>query len=89
MEKYRFFNDGVNDPRSYNAEDFAEYFGRVLTNGILNGGTNLQVTTAGTNMQSNIADGYAWVNGYLYKVEGGHVLWNGQDIGNTLMSRHR
>lgn len=74
MEKFRFFNDGVDDPRSYNAEDFAEYFGRVLTNGILNGGTNLQVATAGTNMQSTIADGFAWVEGYLYKVEGGHAV---------------
>jgi hypothetical protein len=73
-EKSGFFDSTVEDPREYTADEFAEYFRRVLTDGIFNGGTNLQVTADGTNMNVNIADGYAWIQGYMYKVYDGHTL---------------
>jgi hypothetical protein len=73
-EKSGFFDSIAEDPREYTADEFAEYFRRVLTDGIFNGGTNLQVTADGTNMNVNIADGYAWIQGYMYKVYDGHTL---------------
>lgn len=73
-EKSCFFDSTAEDPREYTADEFAEYFRRVLTDGIFNGGTNLQVTADGTNMNVNIADGYAWIQGYMYKVYGAHTL---------------
>lgn len=73
-EFYRFFDSTIDDKRYYTADEFAEYFRSMLTSGILNGGTNLQVNSLGTDMNINIQDGYAFINGYLYKVEGGHEL---------------
>ncbi|MBY6269773.1 hypothetical protein [Parageobacillus thermoglucosidasius] len=73
-EKSLFFDSTAEDPREYTADEFAEYFRQVLTDGIFNGGTNLQVTADGTNMNVNIADGYAWIQGYMYKVYDGHTL---------------
>lgn len=73
-EFYRFFDSTIDDKRYYTADEFAEYFRSILTSGILNGGTNLQVNSLGTDMNINIQDGFAFINGYLYKVEGGHEL---------------
>lgn len=69
-EKYMFFDsiDGE-DERTYTADEFAEFFRQVISTGILNGGTNLQVTCSGTNMDILILLGYAWVEGYLYKID--------------------
>ncbi len=68
-ELYRFFDsiDGE-DERSYTADEFAEYFRQVISSGILNGGTNLQVVCSGTDMNVSILPGYAWLEGYLYKI---------------------
>lgn len=65
-ELSRFFNH-VDGDRVYNADEFAEYFRQVLTSGILNGGTNLQVTCNGTDRISRINPGKAWLEGYFYK----------------------
>ena len=73
-EFYRFFDSTIDDIREYTAEEYSEYFRMVLTNGIYNGGTNLQVTAGGGNMTTDIADGYAIINGYLYKVHNGVTL---------------
>lgn len=69
-ERYRFFDsvDGE-DERSYTADEFAEYFRQLLSSGIFNGGTNLQVTTTGSDMNISIQEGYAWLEGYLYKID--------------------
>ncbi|SKC57563.1 hypothetical protein [Maledivibacter halophilus] len=69
-EKYMFFDsiDGE-DERFYTADEFAEYFRQLISNGIFNGGDNLRVTTTGTDMSINIKEGYAWIEGYLYKIE--------------------
>lgn len=68
-EKYCFFDSTPEDERVYTADEFAEYFRRVLTDGIFNGGTNLKVEASGTNIQTFIQPGYAWLQGYMYKVD--------------------
>lgn len=69
-EKYMFFDsiDGE-DERSYTADEFAEYFKQFISNGILNGGDNLSVTADGDDMTIEIKPGYAWIEGYLYKID--------------------
>jgi hypothetical protein len=69
-EKFRFFDsvDGE-DERYYTADEFAEYFRQLISSGIFNGGTNLQVTCTGTDMNVQINEGYAWLGGYLYKID--------------------
>jgi hypothetical protein len=72
MPEYsRFFDSTPEDERYYSADEFAEYFRRLLTNGIFNGGTNLQVGCDGTNIMTYINEGFAWIEGYMYKIEGG------------------
>lgn len=66
-EEYRFFNH-IDGDRQYFADDFAEYFRQVLTNGILNGGTNLQVYCNGSDRVARIKPGRAWIEGYFYKL---------------------
>lgn len=70
MEKYGFF-DSIEgeDERLYTADEFAEYFRQVISTGILNGGENLQVVCTGTDMSIQIKQGYAWLEGYLYKID--------------------
>lgn len=63
------FDSTADDPREYSASKFADYFGQVLTNGVFNGGTNLQVTCSGTDINSRVQPGYAWIKGYMYKVD--------------------
>lgn len=70
-EFYRFFDSTLDDIREYTADEYAEYFRMVLTSGIYNGGTNLQAYSKGTSMSVDIKDGFACINGYLYKVQGG------------------
>lgn len=70
-EFYRFFDSTLDDIREYNAEDVAEYFRLALTSGIYNGGTNLQVVASGGDMSVDVVDGFACINGYLYKVSEG------------------
>lgn len=70
-ELCRFFDsiDGQDD-RVYTADEFAEYFRQFIRNGIFNGpGNNLQVGTEGQDMQTFIEPGYAWIEGYLYKID--------------------
>ena len=69
MEKSSFFNAksvGGEWDRTYTAEDFANYFGTVLTNGVFpSPSTNLQVV-ANNDMTVNIKQGSAFINGYMY-----------------------
>lgn len=67
-EKSGFFDSTADDIRAYPARDFAEYFARLLTNGVFNGGTNLEVTAAGNDANVRLNVGYAWINGYVYSV---------------------
>lgn len=68
MAEYSRFFDHIDGDRSYNADDFAEYFRQVLTSGILNGGENLQVYVNGTDRIARIKPGKAWIEGYFYKL---------------------
>lgn len=69
-ERFRFFDsiDGE-DERFYTADEFAEYFRQFIRNGIFNGGENLKVGTGGKDMKVFINPGYAWIEGYLYKID--------------------
>jgi len=66
MQKSGFFNSNSGD-RIYNAEDFASYFGDLVSNGIFHrNADNLRVTAA-TGMQVLVLAGSAWINGYHYE----------------------
>lgn len=67
-EHFRFFNSTEQDPREYQASEFAEYFSRFLTDGVYteNGLMGLKVSTiSGFNIK--VSPGYAFIRGYLYK----------------------
>ena len=71
MERYMFFDsvDGE-DERYYTADEFADYFRQFIRNGIFNGdGDNLKVGTEAQDMHTYIKPGYAWIEGYLYKID--------------------
>lgn len=69
-EKHRFF-DSIEgeDERQYTADEFAEYFRQFIRNGIFSGGENLKVETNEQDMKVFINPGYAWIEGYLYKID--------------------
>lgn len=69
-EVYRFFDsiDGE-DERNYTADEFADYFRQFIRNGIFSGGNNLKVETNEEDMKIFIHPGYAWIEGYLYKID--------------------
>ncbi|OAB48452.1 hypothetical protein [Paenibacillus antarcticus] len=67
-QKSGMFDSTIDDPREYAAREFAEYFARMLTNGVFNGGQYLQVTATGTNSYVSISPGAAWIKGYAYSV---------------------
>lgn len=70
-----FFNaeliDGKYD-RTYLAETFAEYFASFIANGVFpNPSTGLQVLAGSPEgMSVRVQPGYAWINGYWYKLYG-------------------
>lgn len=68
-EKFWFFNSAPGDPRIYQAQDFANYFGLVLTSGILavKGQMGLQVESEGTDMQVYVEPGKAIIKGNAYE----------------------
>lgn len=88
-EFYRFFNSTLDDPRKYDADEFAEYFRQILTDGIFNGGTNLQVTCDNSNMKVKVNEGFGWIKGYLYKVdsEGVELQLDNADVSNDRIDR--
>ena len=66
MEKSGFFNSNNGD-RRYNADDFASYFGDLVSNGIFYRiADNLKVLPS-TGMNITVQPGSAWINGYHYK----------------------
>lgn len=66
MEKSGFFNSNNGD-RVYNADDFAAYFGDLVSNGIFfRNADNLQVVPA-VGMNIAVRPGTAWINGYHYE----------------------
>ncbi|WP_433943459.1 hypothetical protein [Paenibacillus sp. SN-8-1] len=67
-EQSGFFDSTAEDIREYPARDFAEYFALFVTNGVFNGGQYLNVSATGTDANVSLSPGYAWINGYVYKV---------------------
>lgn len=69
-ERYRFFDsaDPLNPDRSYNAQEFTDYFKALVTTGIMKGAAaELKVSANGTNMQTTIDTGIAFVMGRFYE----------------------
>jgi len=66
---YKFFNSGVDDPRPHYASDFADYFGSVLSTGLLHtdGTPGLLVSTELGTLNTVVAPGKAIMKGYLYE----------------------
>ncbi|MGM9924783.1 MAG: hypothetical protein ACI35R_11105 [Bacillus sp. (in: firmicutes)] len=67
MAEYsRFFDSVQGDRRVYNAADFAEYFKRIVTNGIYIDQNKLNVSATGSNMTVTVGSGSAFIEGYMY-----------------------
>ncbi|MER2170746.1 MAG: hypothetical protein ABS938_08910 [Psychrobacillus psychrodurans] len=69
-EHYRFFDSAnPNEPdRTYNAQEFTDYFKALVTTGVMKGtGNQLRVTTAGANMVSSVDTGIAFLLGRYYE----------------------
>lgn len=62
--------------RVYSAEDFAEYFGLFIGNGVFpTPATQMQVTASTTpDMNVNVSSGFCWINGYKGKNEDNYPL---------------
>jgi len=68
-EHYRFFDsaDPLNPDRTYNADEFTEYFAALVTTGVMQGsGNELEVTASGDNMVSTVGTGIAFIEGKFY-----------------------
>lgn len=69
-EIFRFFNSAPGDERWHYASDFADYFGSVLSSGLIsnkNEPVGLQVTVNSGTLTTNVAIGKAIIKGYSYE----------------------
>ena len=66
MEKSGFFNSSGGD-RTYNAADFASYFGNLVSNGIFTKTADSLKVSAASGMNIQIQSGSAWIDGYCYE----------------------
>ncbi|MCZ8541959.1 hypothetical protein [Psychrobacillus psychrodurans] len=68
-QKSWFFNSAPGDPRIYQASDFAQYFGKVLSTGLLHIDEvpGLQVKADGTDLRTYVEPGGAIMEGYAYE----------------------
>ena len=67
-EIYRFFDTTIEDPRIYQADDWADQYRELFSDGIKNGGSNLRVEV-GSGLQVVINPGFALIQGYMYRLE--------------------
>lgn len=69
MERSVFFNSAPGDPRTYQASDFAGYFGTVLSSGLFHTDNipALAVHCEGTDMRTYVDAGKAAIEGYFYE----------------------
>ncbi|MEK4606537.1 hypothetical protein [Geobacillus sp. FSL W8-1251] len=65
----KFFNSAPGDPRAYQASDFADYFGSVLSTGLLHTDNipALEVKCDGNDLRTYVTPGKAIMQGYLYE----------------------
>lgn len=69
-EHFRFFDSAnpLEPDRTYNAQEFTDYFRALVTTGVMKGtGNQLKVTTTGANMVSSIDTGIAFLLGRYYE----------------------
>ena len=66
---YGHFDSTETDPRKLLAEDWAGYIRTFITDGIRNGGTCLQVSSAEQGMTTRIDEGICSIQGYIFKAE--------------------
>lgn len=71
-ERYGFFNavetsSGVYD-RTYNAEDFASYFSKFISNGVFVEPTDGLKVTAQSGLKVTVKSGSAYIDGYYYEL---------------------
>lgn len=71
-ERYGFFNavetsSGVYD-RTYNAEDFANYFSKFISNGVFVEPTNGLKVSAQSGLKVTVKSGSAYIDGYYYEL---------------------
>ncbi|XWN51255.1 hypothetical protein L0P96_08435 [Anoxybacillus flavithermus] len=65
----KFFNSAPGDARTYQASDFADYFGSVLSTGLLHTDNipALEVKCDGNDLRTYVTPGKAIMQGYLYE----------------------
>lgn len=68
-QKYKFFNSGLNDPRIYQAADFADYFGSILSTGLLHTDKvpGMAVSVEPSTLNTVVSAGKAIMKGHLYE----------------------
>lgn len=66
METSRFFNSTVDDVRSYNAAEFAEFMRTFYSTGLISGGDLLRVTASSESLAVTVSGGSAMIEGYWY-----------------------
>jgi hypothetical protein len=64
MIKSMFFSSNGSD-RVYDATDFAQYFGQLVSNGVFYATPDNLLVTASSGMKVMVAAGSAFINGYL------------------------
>lgn len=77
-EKYGFFNavetsSGVYD-RTYNAEDFASYFSKFISNGVFINPTDGLKVSIQSGLKVTVKAGSAYIDGYYYELTGNKTL---------------
>lgn len=87
MEIYKFFNSAAGDTRTYQADDFASYFGSVLTTGLLHNDKvpGLAVTVETGTLNTTVSAGKAIMEGHLY--ENSTPLTLAHSIPDTALNR--
>lgn len=66
---YKFFNSAPGDPRTYQAADFADYFGSVLSTGLLHTDNvpGMAVSVEAGTLNTIVSTGKAIMDGHLYE----------------------
>lgn len=86
-EVYKFFNSAPGDLREYYASDFADYFGSVLSTGLLHidGNPGLRATVVPGTLTTKVSSGKAIMKGYAYENTSDLILEH--DIPETTLKR--
>lgn len=88
-EIYKFFNSAPGDERWHYASDFADYFGGVLSNGILHTDRNvdlgLRTSVITGTLTTKVTTGKALIKGYAYENTTDLILTH--DIPETTLKR--